>query len=197
MKKMNNSVSELSQQAFYVRLHFENIKRKGVIYMKKIKNTQKVALILLFATLFALLAGCTAPANPTETDPALFSGLTEFVAVPFADCGFLSWQYSLEVKVIDNEIYLNDLLYREISDNKFDITNMDSFFLCHIEGVEILNFLEKLENSEMLCLLGTESQSSIGQQIAIYDIDGAYYFLSFYDDCEIVRIHYKEYMTGG
>ena len=80
--------------------------------MKKLKFIRKVARILLFATLFALLAGCTTPANPTsptepnpttvtdpttQTDPTeptdaglvLFDGSTEFIAVQFADISTL------------------------------------------------------------------------------------------------------------
>ena len=155
---------------------------------------------MLFACLFTLFAGCATPANPTDptiTESVLFNGMTDFVAAPFADCGLLSGQYSIKVKVVDGKVYLNDISYQKISDDGFEISNTNAFFYCHVEGKDAVDFLENLKNSEMLCLLEAESKSSIGQQIVIYDIDNTYYFLSFYDSGEIVRIHYVEYTKGG
>ena len=164
--------------------------------MKMQKSMKAVALLLLLASLFTTLTGCgglVAPAEPTNSDPILFNGLTAFTARPFADCGAFNWQYSLKVRVVEDRIYLNDVLYREIPNEGFKMTNANGFFHCWVEGKDTKDFLEKLNSSKMHCLLEAETESKFGQQIAVYDIDGAFYFLSFYNSSEVMRIHYIEY----
>ena len=168
--------------------------------MKKMKFISKVALILLFACVFTLLTGCTTPATPTdppETNPVLFNGLTEFIAVPFADCGVFSAIYELRVKVSDGKVYLNNKQYLEIPYDDFEITHSSGYFHCYKEGIKATAFFGELNNSNLHCLLQANTESGYGQQIAVYEIEGAYYFLSLNNSSEVSRIHFASPKIGG
>ena len=176
--------------------------------MKIRKSMKAVALLLLLACVFTLLAGCgthAAPTAPTDTNPTepsepewvLPNGLYAFAAFPFADFGAFNWQYSLNVRVVEDRVYLNDVLYREIPSEGFKISNANKLCICWVEGKDTKDFLEKLNSSKMHCLLETETESHYGKQIAVYDIDGTLYFVSFYDNNKPVRVHYRDYTTEG
>lgn len=168
--------------------------------MKIRKSMKAVALLLLLACVFTMFAGCNSlatPAEPTEPEGVLPNGLYAFAAFPFADCGAFNWSYSLNVRVVEDRVYLNDVLYREIPSEGFKMTNANGFVHCWVEGKDTKDFLEKLNSSKMHCLLETETESHYGKQIAVYDIDGTLYFVSFYDNNKPVRVHYRDYTTEG
>ena len=128
--------------------------------MKIRKSMKAVALLLLLACVFTMFAGCNSlatPAEPTEPEGVLPNGLYAFAAFPFADCGAYNWSYSLNVRVVEDRVYLNDVLYREIPNEGFKMTNANGFFYCWVEGKDTKDFLEKLNSSKMHCLLEAEA----------------------------------------
>ena len=114
----------------------------------------------------------------------------EFYAEPIFENGAISWMYSMNVKIdIDNGgIYLNDVLYDQIS---------------YIEGVELdwgtpISGINKVEmmreaiskiNGQKGCyILETTGESKYGK-IAMYVIGDTYYFVRFYDNGQVMRVH--------
>ena len=138
-----------------------------MMYMKKMKFTQKVALLLLFACLFTLFVGCgnsTTPTDPTETDPTdpttevpprLFGGATDFTANLFAKFSGLSRDYSLKIAVSDGKVYVDDIVYEEVNyiDNP-GVAFYDAEFYWYREEELSEGILEKI-NACKKCYLFT------------------------------------------
>ena len=170
--------------------------------MKKMKFTQKVALILLFATLFALLAGCTTPATPTvptgtdPTDPTagvppvIFGGATDFTANLFAKLSGLSRDYSLKIAVSDGKVYVDDIVYEEVNyiDNP-GVAFYDAESYWYREEKLSEGFFEKINACKKCYLLETENN----RKMVVYDIDGIYYFMRIGNsqvNSRVIWIHY-------
>lgn len=113
-----------------------------------------------------------------------------FNAGTFTQLIALSSSYILNVEVKDGQIYLCDVLYecKGIVDN-FDISLQDAFLV----GVEEekIEILEKIQNCETCYLLETQNDNIYGKKIAVYYIDGFYYFLNPAEEAPM-RIHFAK-----
>ena len=164
---------------------------------------RRMALILLFATLFTLLAGCTTPTtstDPTITDPTtateptfvgqpataqdVFNGMTDFVAVPFVRAN-INWAYSLDVRVI--------------ADNPGFVITLDSPMYVLVEDEEVTEgIIEQLKNCKKCYLLKTTGENiSYGEKIAVYDIEGSLYFIRIEGVNSVWMIHCFQNTMGG
>ena len=163
-----------------------------------------MTVMLLFSCLLGSFVGCEKPQDQKlsdkqkliaqlKQDSNVDSGTIEFTADPFIQHGALSWMYSIDVKVIDGNIYLNDILY-----DKVEIINQP--YITYSEGLlsdaymaddeKISEALGKIQNSESCYILETEKNDATSKKMLVYNIDGIYYFLSFFED-EVMRIHYS------
>lgn len=119
-----------------------------------------------------------------------------FRAEPFIQSPELSWEYSLNVKIEDDKIYINDVPYEESSSVPPAIL-YSAGFLSHanytdgINGTEITSTLTKIKDCESCYLLVAEQDSKAGQIISVYEIDNVLYFVRFFDNGEVMRIHYS------
>ena len=124
------------------------------------------------------------------------NGIVEFTAHTFAQPGFLSFMYSINVKVNEDKIYINDVLYDKIEYlSNPDITFEQDFHKISENGKvlseeDISETLEKIKLSKNCYMLKTENADTLSESIAVYDLDGIYYFLSFYKESTVLRIHY-------
>ena len=50
--------------------------------------------------------------------------------------------------------------------------------------------MQKIQNSETCYMLETESTTAKAKKIAVYIVDGKYYFVNFSSSNELIRIHY-------
>ena len=118
-------------------------------------------------------------------------GGIEFRAEPFLEHIGLSWIYSMDVKMdMDNgKIYLNDVLYDQIS--YVEDFDLDYGVLSPWPRVNesITEELDKINSQTGCYLLETQSESKYGQKIAMYVIGDTYYFLRFFEDGTVMRIH--------
>lgn len=118
-----------------------------------------------------------------------------FSAEPYIQAPALSWEYSLNVKIEDGKIYINSVLYEESSSTPPAVIYSDGF-LSHadytdkINNTEITSTLTKIKDCESCYLLETGQDSKAGQKISVYEIDNFLYFIRFFDDGEVMRIHY-------
>ena len=172
--------------------------------MKKMKLTQKVALILLLTTLFSLLAGCTTPADPTdptETDPILFGGATDFTANLYAKYRSVSFAYKLDVSVSGGKVYINDVLYDKVSyvDNPgVDYFPLNQYRFTEDDGLSssVLEQINACKKCYLLEVPETEENTTYGKTIAVYEINVTYYFVRT-DSPEVVYIHDFKPEIGG
>ena len=113
-----------------------------------------------------------------------------FNAGTFTQLIVLSHSYILNVEVKDGKIYICDILYecKGIVGN-FDISLQDAFLVGLEE--EKLETLAKIQNAETCYLLETPNDNIYGKKIAVYYIDGFYYFVTPAGESPL-RIHFAK-----
>ncbi len=122
------------------------------------------------------------------------NGIISFQAEPYIQDPALSWEYSLDIKLEDDKIYINDILYEESSSVPPVVLYSDGF-LAHANYIDettdltTANTLTQIKNCESCYLLETKQDSKAGQQIFVYKINNALYFIRFFDNGEVMRIH--------
>lgn len=118
------------------------------------------------------------------------SRVIEFCADPFLQSNSLSWMYSMNVKIdMDNEkIYLNDIPYGV---SYVDNVEPDFSFLAPGPYVneKITEVLDQISSQKGRYLLETQGESKFGQTLAMYVIGDTYYFIRFFDNGSVMRIH--------
>lgn len=123
------------------------------------------------------------------------NGEVNFSAEPYIQAPAMSWEYSLDIKIEDGKIYINGVLYEESSSTPPVVLYSDGFlshadYTDEIYNTEIKNTLIKIKNCESCYLLETDQDSKAGQIISVYEIDNFLYFIRFFDNGEVMRIHY-------
>lgn len=113
----------------------------------------------------------------------------EFCADPFLQHVTLSWMYSINVKMENGKIHLNEILYDQVS----YVDNFDLDFSHLAPGpyvnANITEALDKINSQKGCYILETQSESKYGQKIAMYVIGDTYYFIRFFDNGTVMRIH--------
>lgn len=167
------------------------------------KNTSARAVSLVLMLLLLLTAiGCSSegtitlgsksPAASGVLPPAtaydLFKsfGFTEeeFVAELYAQSGYLSSVYDLDVQMKDGQVYLNGRPYDQITysqNPELDYQSMMTFQ----EDADLQNTLQKIEEQVGCWILENEGTA---QKMAVYYVDGAHYFASMTEDGTVSRI---------
>lgn len=116
-----------------------------------------------------------------------------FIAALFAQDISMSWGYSLEIKTVNGKIYLNDILYNciGITANPEIIYREELLLYAGVGDNDTgkLAILEKIKNSETCFILENQGGGKYGSTIAVYYIEDAYYFVNFYEDGDVLRIH--------
>ena len=132
------------------------------------------------------------PVTPVTTEN---DEVVSFRAEPYINPG-ISWEYSLDINIKNGNIYINDTLYKESSSVPPVIVYNEGFlsdaaFTDKInQNQEMSNTLEKIKKSEPCFLIETNQTCKTGKMISVYEIDGVLYFVRFYDNGEVARIHY-------
>ena len=115
----------------------------------------------------------------------------EFCAEPFLQHATLSWMYSMNIKIdLDNEkIYLNEILYDQVS--YVEDFDLDYGFLFPSNNIDeiVTEAIDKINSQKGCYILETQSESKYGQKIAMYVIGDTYYFIRFFDNGSVMRIH--------
>ena len=156
-----------------------------------------LVLLLLVATVGCtsegtITLGTKSPAAsgvlPPDTAYELFKsfGFTEeeFVAELYAQSGYLSSVYDLDVQMKDGQVYLNGRPYDQITysqNPELHYQLMTTFQ----EDADLQNTLQKIEEQAGCWILENEE---LAQKIAVYYIDGAHYFASMSEDGTVSRI---------
>ena len=154
--------------------------------MKKI-----ISILLLCALLIACLSGCVfGSQTPEPTEPI---EEIRFTAEIIAQLLTIDSWYSLDVSVYNGKIYINDVYY----ENGRTVTNpaivYDEELLTASKKTEeqagyMAELLKKLRSCETCYMLEAESYIESGKKVAIYEIDGAHYFVTTYNGVAY-RIH--------
>ena len=177
-------------------------------------NFAKLFLVFGVFILILMLLGCDYIGGEKTTDSNRASAIEEFdnnknqIEMMFINTGFscdekiefraepylqnvaLSWSYSLDVKVDNGLVYLNDILYEHITyTDNVDFSYSDAFLLSANGNQELLYTLEIIKNQKEYYVLKTESDSNFNEEIVLVRIDDTYYFLSLYENGEVMRIH--------
>lgn len=113
------------------------------------------------------------------------SNTIEFCAEPIFENGAINWMYSMDVKIDNEKIYLNEILYDQVSyveDVKLDWgTPMSG----NNKPEEMMEAIGKI-NSQKGCYI---LESKLGKKIAMYVIGDTYYFIRFFDNGQVMRVH--------
>lgn len=126
----------------------------------------------------------------TEND-----GVVGFSAEPYINPG-ISWEYSLDINIKNGNIYIYDTLYKESSSVPPAIVYSEGFladaaFTDKInQNQEMSNTLEKIKKCDSCFLIETDHDCKTGKMISVYEIEGVLYFVRFYDNGDVMRIHY-------
>ena len=163
--------------------------------MKKLTGTSKkrvFRVLLLLLILAMTVSGCALPGtqseNPTEPIEEI-----RFTAETVAQLATIDSWYSLEVSVYGDKIYINNVLYEKIE----TVTNpeivYDEELLTASQKTEdqaeyIAELLKKLKAYETCYMLEAEAYMESSKKVAIYEIDGTYYFVTTYNGVAY-RIH--------
>ncbi len=117
----------------------------------------------------------------------------EFIAETYIQSLFLSSYYSLDIKIRDGEIFINNSLYNEVGYiRNFDVTYSQSLVQAlpdnETEANEFLYILNKINHQNGCYLLYKKDDGKV-DNIVVYNIDGVYYFLSFFENGEVGKIY--------
>ena len=115
----------------------------------------------------------------------------DFLAYKFLQRPEYSYSYSLHVKVIGENLYLNDIMYEYVSyvDNVDVVYHEAMIYGVNMFEPEKAPILEQIKSQEHCYLLKTDIETAFGKVIAVYYIDGVCYFVSFEDEV-VQRIHF-------
>mgnify|MGYP003310371113 CR=1 FL=1 len=163
----------------------------------------KIIFAILSCTLILiLLPGCAMleqlfgnpSAPPTEPTGDLETASCR--ADPYIQEPALSWEYSLEITTKDSSIYINDVLYKETPSAVPPVISYSEGFLSAAALLDAANgnqdisdILSRIQNGEPCCVLETDEDSNFGKYISVYEIDNAYYFVRFFENGVVMRIH--------
>ena len=162
-----------------------------------------ISFILLCSLLVACLAGCKkTPVDDTSAKQKLIEQLrqdtgkdtetVEFTAELFADGALSTLLYSIDVKITDDNIFLNDVQYDNVkivqsSELKYNWLTRSDETVTNDEYTEII---KKIESCKECYLLEAENAKSAPKKVAVHKIDNTYYFSSVYSDNVVLMIHY-------
>jgi hypothetical protein len=96
----------------------------------------------------------------------------------------------MNVSVDDDTIYLNNWVYDKISYvENFDIRYGEAI-IAAAQTKGYIEVLEKLKNAPGCYIIETDQENpKFGQKLAIYKFDNRYYFVNFYENGDVLRIH--------
>jgi len=112
-----------------------------------------------------------------------------FRAEPFLQSSALSWMYSLDVRIEGELIYLNDILYDKITYVEGFTLDYGHLFPAPAVDESITEAIDKINSQKGCYMLETDGNNKFGQKIAMYIIDDTYYFIRFYDNGTVMRMH--------
>lgn len=171
--------------------------------MLKLKFRVLFLLLGVIILLFAFV-GCNYTNDPSDTTADTTTSNPEEEQTPnvvrlraetYIQQPALSWAYSFDVKVEDDKVYINDSLYEKSTSAPPAILFSEGFlsYADHLDRAnnnqEITNTLTKIQNGKPFCVLETTQDGSCGKLLSVYEINGVYYFVRFFDTGEVMRIH--------
>jgi hypothetical protein len=115
-------------------------------------------------------------------------GKTEFKADHFLQGVNLSWSYSINVSVDNGNIYLDGVLYKESYKQSHGVL-VDEALIADAKTKDREEILNKIRDADFCYELTTDEETKLGQRIAVYKIDRTYYFVNFYENGNVLRIH--------
>ena len=118
-------------------------------------------------------------------------GKTEFKADHFLQGVNLSWSYSINVSVDNENIYLDGVLYKESYKSSHGVL-VDEALIADAKTKDREEILNKIRDADFCYELTTDEETKLGQRIAVYKIDRTYYFVNFYENGNVLRIHAAE-----
>ena len=139
----------------------------------------------------------TTPQPETPPPPQLAEDYTEisFNVRLLAQPSSLPVVETFNVKLDNGEISINDILYDEFELISAPEVVFGAELLQSIEQNEkALQVVEQIKSSENCYLLKSSANPLLAPQFAVYDIDDHCYFISFYENGEVARIYYQNFL---
>ena len=129
-----------------------------------------------------------------EIRPNTSTGKNNLHADTFIQSSVFSWMYSLEIRIEDETVYLNDIAYKKVSSfTAPTIVYGDEILSKAKQNQFTYDTLIKIQNSEPCYILEAEQNNAYGNQLLVYEIDNgydnSYYYVRFLEDGTVTRIH--------
>lgn len=163
-----------------------------------LKSTITKLFLILGIIIFLLSSvGCNSSntfKNPPSVTPPL-DPPNHMSAEPYAQIGVLSSVFSLELKVKDDVIYVNDTPYKYVSYEEDLELTYESFMPIMRSEKEANATIEKLKAQKGCHVIEKQGGENPSNRIAVYYIDGSYYFVTYNDSGEAIRVH-KQIVSG-
>ena len=174
----------------------------------KTNKTKLIAKLMLVVMLLSLVAttGCSLiPQKTTEENKHhepedLVNGMLakmqaagyekmEGIAYAYLKAPYLDRQYNLEVEIVNESIFLNGVIYDEITyDNNYELKYDDAMFLLPIEQTKS-EILESIKAYKSYYILKSSISNTYGYQVAVYESGNTYYFFTFDQSYAVIRVH--------
>lgn len=175
--------------------------------MKRAIIKSTLCVLLLFSCGLTALTGCNEIDEPELSDKEMLinqlsqdfnveDGEIKMTLDLFAQDRNISSAFSLDVKISNGEI----TIIRDVYDSVKKVDDYQAMFDEHafesanktVPEEKVSEIKDKIKNNGSCYLLECESGDDL-PIIAVYKIDGAYYFLTIYpDDGHVMRIHWTE-----
>lgn len=117
------------------------------------------------------------------------SQVTEFTAEPFIQPVGLSWVYSMNVRIDNGKIYLDGYPYDMTYTEDYTLNYSNSLLPGPYADDITLDELYNLRSQKGCYVLEADGVSKYGERLIMYVIDDTYYFIRFFENGEIMRIH--------
>ena len=149
------------------------------------KFTTRVFLVFGAILFLFVFVGCNQADNGKKSNP----DSDELRVEPYMEHIAISSTNSFNAKVIDDKIYLNDIPYEYVSCEKSPQLIFNQLVPCSKDDSGTEEVLNQLKNLDTCYIIEAQSRSPYGDRLAIYEINGSYYFVRFFDNGEVMRIH--------
>ena len=111
----------------------------------------------------------------------------------YHQASFLSWGFSFTLEIIDDVIYINGIVYDEVVyDSEYELMIHPEALIGKNEPSikEQIQMIESIQQERGFYIIKTQSVSTAGPQVVIYEMGNTYYFFSiFYDNNLVYRIN--------
>ena len=159
-------------------------------------TVRRILSIFLVLGVIISLFGCTPNQNEPGETTMTFADILEKSKTENLelDCGypkigFYEWGYTLNVRIENGTVFLNNVPYTATYDENFQIYATSDFGVGGRVDEVTQNDFEVIRGVKGCYILETDSEENYGERIAVYIVDDLCYFVRLLDDNGVMLVH--------